>query len=143
MGSLRFSPCRFNVPLTDNEGQPIDPQVIVDLHRELLTQFGGFTIHPTSQGRWQSRAGRVYQEEIVVYEVAVPKDKVSRLRDVVCQVGRQLHQLAMYFDAPPPSVEIIDLSGTLDTAATGGGTGDEPRPSKTTRRRSKKDRPPG
>src|SRR2546423_1832374 len=69
---MRLSPCRFNVPLTNNEGQPIDPQVIVDLHHELLTQFDGFTIHPTSQGRWQSRAGRLYQEEVVGYEVAVP-----------------------------------------------------------------------
>src|SRR5262245_39404215 len=73
---MRLCPCRFNVPLTDNEGQAIDPQVILDLQRELLEQFGGFTILPTSQGRWQSRAGRVYQEEVVVYEVAVPEDKV-------------------------------------------------------------------
>jgi hypothetical protein len=70
---MRLSPCRFNVPLTTNEGRPIDPQVIVELHRELLGQFGGFTIHPTSQGRWQSRAGRVYQEEVVVDEVAIPE----------------------------------------------------------------------
>jgi hypothetical protein len=105
---MLLSPCRFNAPLTDNEGQPIDPQVIVDLHRELLGQFGGFTIHPTSQGRWQSRAGRVYKEEVVVYEVAIPGDKVTQLRDVVCRLGRRLGQLAMYFDAPSPSVEIID-----------------------------------
>jgi hypothetical protein len=87
---MPLCPCRFNVPLTDNEGQPIDPQVIVDLYRELLGQFGGFTIHPTSQGRWQSRAGRVYDEEVVIYEVAIPKDKVIFLRDVVCKVGRRL-----------------------------------------------------
>src|SRR5206468_207733 len=97
-----------------------DPQVIVDLHQELLRQFSGFTIHPTSQGRWQRRAGRIYQEEVVVYEVAVPKDKVPLLRDLVCHLGRRLGQLAMYFDAPPPSVEIIDLSGAPDPAATPG-----------------------
>src|SRR5260370_21594098 len=109
---MLLSPCRFNAPLTDNEGQPIDPRVIVDLHRELLGQFGGFTIHPTSQGRWQSRAGRVYREEVVLYEVAVSKDKVALLLDLVCRLGRRLGQLATYFDAPPPPVEISDLSGT-------------------------------
>lgn len=140
---MRLSPCRFNVPLTDNEGQPIDPQVIVDLHRELLARFGGFTIHPTSQGRWQSRAGRVYQEEVVVYEIATPEDKVPLLRDVVCRLGRRLGQLAMYFDAPPPSVEILDLSGPPDTATMAGGCGDEPRQGKATRRRGKKNRPSG
>src|SRR5262245_5356331 len=140
---MRLSPCRFNVPLTDNEGQPINPQVIVDLHRELLAQFGGFTIHPTSQGRWQSRAGRVYQEEVVVYEVAVPEDKVPLLRDVVIRLGRRLGQLAMYFDVPPPSVEILDLSGPPDAGRTAGGSSDEPRQRKATRRRGKKDRPAG
>jgi hypothetical protein len=123
---------------TDNEGQPIDPRVIVDLHRELLGQFGGFTIHPTSQGRWQSRAGRVYQEEAVAYEVAIPGDQVAQLREIARLLGRRLGQLAMYFDAPSPSVEIIDLSGPPDTAATTGGRDDGPRPEKTTRRRGKK-----
>jgi hypothetical protein len=140
---MRLCPCRFHVPLTDNDGQPIDPQVILDLHRELLAEFGGFTIHPTSQGQWRSRAGRVYQEEVVVYEVAIPEDKVDLLRDVVCRLGRELGQLAMYFDAPPPSVEIIDLSGPPSPAAPDGGSSDEPGPRKRTRRRGKKDRPAG
>jgi hypothetical protein len=138
---MRLSPCRFNVPLTDNNGQPIDPQAIVDLHRELHGQFGGFTIHPTSEGRWQRRAGRMYQEAVVFYEAAVPKEKIALLRDVVCRLGRRLRQLAMYFDAPPPSVEIIDLSGPPGTAAKTGGSGDEPGPDQTTGRRGKRDRP--
>jgi hypothetical protein len=140
---MRLCPCRFNVPLTDNDGQPIDPQVVVDLHRELIAQFGGFTIHPTSHGQWRSRAGQVYREEVVVYEVAVPKNKVALLREVVCRVGRQLGQLAMYFDAPPPSVEVIDLSSPPGTAGAAGGSSDEPGQGKRTRRRGKKDRPAG
>jgi hypothetical protein len=134
---MMLSPCRFNLPLTDNEGHAIDPQVIVDLHRELLGQFEGFTIHPTSQGRWQRRAGRMYQEEVVVYEVAVPQEKIPVLRDVACRLG----QLAMYFDAPLPSVEIIDLSGPPDPAEAIQGSRDERRTSKTTRRRGKRNRP--
>lgn len=140
---MRLSPCRFNVPLTDNEGQPIDPRAIVELHRELLEAFGGFTIHPTSKGRWQSREGRLYQEEVVVYEVAVPRSKVRLLRDVVCRLGQRLGQLAMYFDAPPPSVEIIDLSSPARTADASGGERDEPKQRKATGRRGKKNRPPG
>jgi hypothetical protein len=130
------------VPLTTNEGQPINPQVIVELHRELLERFRGFTVHPTSQGHWQSQEGRVYPEEVVVYEIAIPKPMIAPLREVVIRLGQRLGQLAMYFDAPPPSVEIIDLSGPLDPATTSGGDGDEPGPGKTTRRRGKKNRPP-
>ena len=68
---MRLCPCRYKMPLTDNAGQPIDPRVIVELHGALLAEFEGFTVHPTSQGRWQSRAGHLYEEEFVVYEVAI------------------------------------------------------------------------
>ena len=114
----------------------IDPRVILELHRELLAAFRGFTIHPTSMGRWQNRAGRLFQEEVIVYEVAIPEDKVPVLRDIVCRLGLRLGQQAMYFDAPAPSVEIIELPG-------GGGPADEPGKNKTTGRRSKKNRPSG
>ena len=137
---MRLSPCRFVLPLTDNDGRPIDPEMIVDLQRKLLAEFGGFTIHPTSQGRWRSQEGRVYQEDVVVYEVAVPQEKIPALREVVSRLGRRLGQWAMYFDAPPPSVDIIDLSGPSDPAGMAGGTSDEPRAGKKTRRRGRKDR---
>ncbi len=140
---MRLSPCRFNLPLTDNDGQPIDPQVIVDLHHELLTHFGGFTVHPTSEGRWQSREGRVYQDQVVVYEVAVPSEGIDLLRAIVIRFGRRLGQLAMYFDAPPPSVEVIDLSGRPTEGPAGGSPENESRKGKKPRRRSRKDRPPG
>ena len=140
---MRLSPCGFKVPLMDNAGKQIDGRVILELHRELLAEFQGFTIHPTSQGRWQTRAGRLYQEEVVVYEVALLEDKVSVLRDVVCRLGRRLGQLAMYFDAPAPSVEMIDLSDLPATATKVGGSEDETEPDKTTRRRGKKNRPQG
>jgi hypothetical protein len=71
---MRLSPCRFKLPLSDNAGEPIEARLILDLHRELLGEFQGFTVHPTSQGRWQSRAGRLYQEEVVVYEVAIREE---------------------------------------------------------------------
>jgi hypothetical protein len=139
---MKKSACRFPVPVTDNKGQPINPQVLLDLHRELLARFSGFTVHPTSLGRWQSLEGQVFQEEVVVYEVAVPEAEIPSLRDLVCRVGRQLGQLAMYFDAPPPSVEIIDLPPLASPA---GNTGEphEHNQGRKTRRRGKKDRPPG
>jgi hypothetical protein len=137
---MKLSPCRFKVPLRDNLGQPVEPRAILDLYRELLENFKGLTIHPTSHGHWQSDARRIYQEEIVGYEVAIPEDKVAALRDMVCRIGVRLGQLAMYFDAPAPSVEIIDLSGFAPKDRAEGGS-DESRSGKTTGRRGKKNRP--
>lgn len=126
----------------DNLGHPAEPRVVLDLYRELLENFEGLTIHPTSHGHWQSQAGRLYQEEIVVYEVAIPEDKIPFLRDMVCRLGVRLGQLAMYFDAPAPSVEIIDLSESPKQAPISGGKFDESKQGQGTRRRGKKNRPP-
>jgi hypothetical protein len=140
---MKLSPCRFKLPLRDNMGQAVEPEALLDLRRELNENFQGYTVHATSQGHWQSQAGRVYEEEIVVYEVAIPEERVSFLRDLVCRFGLQLGQLAMYFDAPAPSVEIIDLSGMSPRARAERGGSDESRSGKTTRRRGKKNRPQG
>jgi hypothetical protein len=103
----------------------VKPRVLLDLHRELLDEFEGLTIHPTSQGHWQSQAGRLYEEEVVGYEVAIPEDKVSLLREMVCRVGVRLGQLAIYFDSPAPSVEIIKLPGYYAQGRAEGGRSDE------------------
>lgn len=142
---MRKVACRFMVPVTDNDGNEISPPILVDLHADLLGQFEGFTIHPSSLGRWRSREGQVFQEQVVVYEVAVADEAVPVLRDLVCRLGRRLGQLAMYFDAPPPSVEIIDLTSLQNQGGLPGeaGEGHEPQQSRTTRRRGKKNRPQG
>ena len=142
MDAVRLCPCRFKLPLRDNNGQLVEPKLILDLQRELRENFEGFTINPTSRGQWESQAGRLYEEEVVGYEVAIPADKVSPLRALVCRIGVQLGQLAMFFDAPAPSVEIIDLSGFSRQPATEGDT-NESGSGKTTGRRRKKDRPQG
>jgi hypothetical protein len=127
------------MPLADNAGRPIDAQVILELHRKLLSEFQGFTVHPTSQGRWQSRAGRFYEEEVVVYEVAIPEETIPMLREIIVYLGRRLGQLAMYFDAPAPSVEILE---TPQPATKSKGSSYEPRQGKATRGRGKRNRPP-
>jgi hypothetical protein len=129
---MRLSPCRSYVPLQDNHGRPVDPEVIVDLQRDSLEKFGGFTVHPTSEGR-------VFQEAVVLYEVAVPESEIAVLRDVVCRLGERLGQVAMYLDTPPPSVDIIQLAWATGKAKRGG-VRDVSKPSKAIGRRSKKNR---
>src|SRR3989442_1702277 len=68
--------------------------------------------------------GASIDPEGIGYEVAIAKEKVRLLRDGVSRLGRRLGQLAMYFDAPSPSVEIIDLSGPPGRGRTSGGSDD-------------------
>ena len=67
----------------------------------------GFAHHLTKPADPERLARLVTHAEPVTGQ----KEKVSLLRDIISLLGRRLGQLAMYFDAPPPSVEIIDLSG--------------------------------
>ena len=57
------------IPLTYNDGTPIEVKKLQDLQRRLLEQFGGLTFFPQpNEGFW--RMGEVtYRDEIVIFRV--------------------------------------------------------------------------
>jgi hypothetical protein len=99
------SRCRFLVPVNYNDGRPVEPEFFIQLKMALDRQFGGFRIVPPTEGCWQGQVELTHE-----IEVAVAPKRIPELREVVIQIGRELGQTAMYFDAPPPSVEIIDVA---------------------------------
>jgi hypothetical protein len=57
------------VPLTYNDGTPIEPKTIERIGRSLLRQFGGVTFFPQpNEGLWQM--GEVtFRDQIVIFRV--------------------------------------------------------------------------
>jgi hypothetical protein len=98
------SACTFQVPLYYNDGREVEPEVILEIKQTLDRQFGGYTILGIDEGSWFGQVERSLR-----IEVAVPKKRIAELRKVVITIGKKLGQKAMYFNAPPPSVEIIDI----------------------------------
>ena len=93
--------CRFLVPTNYNDGSPVEPEVMIEIKMALDRQFGGYRIVAPTEGSWHGQVEATHEIEVCVLPKNVPK-----LREVVIEIGRRLGQEAMYFDAPPPSVEI-------------------------------------
>ena len=96
--------CRFLVPVCYNDGRPVEPEKFITIKKTLDRQFGGYRILAPQEGSWQGQIENTHE-----IEVAVNPRRIPELRKLVLQIGRELEQQAMYFDAPPvPSVEILD-----------------------------------
>jgi hypothetical protein len=112
--------CRFLVPTNYNDGSPVEPEVMIEIKMALDRQFGGYRIVAPNEGSWHGQIEATHEIEVCVLPKNVPK-----LREVVIEIGRRLGQKAMYFDAPPPSVEIIDMETGRDEGDEEEGDGEE------------------
>ena len=113
--SPKLVPCVVQVPLVDNDGNEFEPRKLVTIFSWFDRQFGGYTNLGQMEGSWHGQV-----EPSIRIEVAVAENRIAQFRDVVCAIGKLLEQEAMYFDAPPPSVEIIPMS---EYSKTGGKEG--------------------
>jgi hypothetical protein len=101
--------CRFLVPVCYNNGSLIEPEKIIAIKSALDRKFGGYRIVAPQEGSWHGQVELTHE-----FEVDINPRRVSELRELVLQIGRELGQKAMYFDAPPPSVEILDTKTGLE-----------------------------
>ena len=103
--SVQGSPCKFQIPLTDNAGQPFDPQVFVEIKQTAERVFNGFTVLGVREGSYQGQV-----ESSLWVEVLVPPHRIEEFRELVRAIGKELGQRAMYVEIPPPCAEIIPVA---------------------------------
>lgn len=72
-------------------------------------QFGFWTELGTRDGVWEGQS-----EPSLWIEIAIPQSRIPELRELVYSIGKRLGQKAMYFDAPPPTVEIFPIDDDVD-----------------------------
>lgn len=99
----KLCPCLFYLPLAYNDGTEVEPEVLQKMFRALDRQFGGYTNCGEIEGSWH---GQVEHSHAV--KVAVARDDIDQLRQVVKEFGKALGQKAMYFEVGQSSVEIIE-----------------------------------
>jgi hypothetical protein len=66
------------VPLTYNDGQPIESRKLVRLRERLLAQFGGLTFFPQQNDGFWTFGGVTYRDEIVIFRVFASKAAAAR-----------------------------------------------------------------
>lgn len=88
-----------------------------ELERRLLQAFGGFTKMSRAFGVWQSPSGEVYEEHVIVYDVAAEPthENELKLRRLADWARVEYDQEAIYLRWPEGDVELID--GTSVEAA--------------------------
>lgn len=96
------------IPTHRNDGSRISRQqrrAILTLVRDA---FGGYSLEGPFQGAWIADDGRVYEETSYRLEVLIPPERLAEARELFVRIGRQLGQLAIYFEVRE-SGEIIEL----------------------------------
>ncbi|MBW3597795.1 MAG: hypothetical protein KY475_11030, partial [Planctomycetes bacterium] len=66
------------IPLTYNDGSPIEPRKLQDLLHRLLEQFGGVTLFPQPNEGYWTMGDVTYRDEIVIFRVLASKPRVAR-----------------------------------------------------------------
>jgi hypothetical protein len=82
------------VPLTHNDGTPVEPGKLVQLRERLLEQFGGLTYFPQrNEGFWRF-GGVTYRDEIVIYRILTEQEQEARdfFRALKQYLKRELQQ---------------------------------------------------
>jgi hypothetical protein len=82
------------IPLTYNDGTPIERIKLVRLRNRLLRQFGGLTFFPQRNEGFWTVAGVTYQDAIVIYRVIAGDVRAARrfLRRLKEQLKGELDQ---------------------------------------------------
>lgn len=84
------------LPLADNDGVDLTP-VVERIVQELAVQFGGCSVEGTVDGCWID-SGTLYRDRSVRVSVVCGNDRRDEARQRVIEIGRELRQLAMYFE---------------------------------------------
>lgn len=82
------------VPLTHNDGTPVNPLILVELRQSLLEQFGGLTFFPQRNEGFWTFAGITYRDEIVIYRILTERRRTARrfFRELKERLKRDLEQ---------------------------------------------------
>jgi hypothetical protein len=82
------------VPLTHNDGTPVDQRILVQVRERLLAEFGGVTFFPQPNEGFWTFGGVTYRDEIVVYRVLSDRVRTARsfFRELKVELKRKLKQ---------------------------------------------------
>lgn len=86
----------FIIPKADNNGQPFPAKVVLELQRELLERFEGYTFRHAS-GAWVEN-GTTYYDESWEYTIVMEEGKLGELVDWLRKAKDLLSQQAMWLE---------------------------------------------
>jgi hypothetical protein len=105
----------FLIPLRDNDGLPFDYSDFSWLHDQLLDRFTGFTRDGIVSGEW-FESGIRYADDSYRFVVAVPKEQVDTLAELLEVACERFKQEALYLETIEADVRLVRPRRTLNGA---------------------------
>ena len=96
------------IPTHRNNGTKISRRELRQILAKIRIEFNGYSLEGPSDGAWVSSDGEIYEEKSYKLEVVVAHARMSELREAFVNIGKQLGQRAIFFEAREGG-EIIDL----------------------------------
>ena len=85
------------LPLSDNHGQSFPEEVIENLLRSLTLQFHGCSTDGQVKGR-SIDFGIEHKDVSLRVTIVCNKERLEEIRQRIIEIGRELGQMAMYFE---------------------------------------------
>lgn len=86
------------------------------LKRDIVNKWNGYTAWP-AQGMWQDADGNGHYEEVMVYQIAMPRADVILLRALASAVAAAAGQQCVMIVTPNGDVEFIKPREKIDAPA--------------------------
>ena len=96
------------IPTHRNDGSKVSTRERRAILASVRDTFGGYTFEGPFQGAWVADDGQTYEETSYRLEVLVPPERLNEAREFFMRIGKQLGQLAIYFEVREGG-QIIDL----------------------------------
>ena len=96
----------FIIPKQDNDGNKFPKTTILEIQRDILEQYGGYTVRSV-QGGWMDGDGKVYQEQNWEYTVVLDESQLKGLASWLEKMKLVLRQEAMFLEVSDTKVEFI------------------------------------
>lgn len=96
----------FTIPKQDNEGNKFPKTTILEIQRDILEQYRGYTVRSV-QGGWMDSEGKVYQEQNWEYTVVLDDDQLKGLVSWLEKMKIVLKQEAMFLEVSNTNVTFI------------------------------------
>ncbi len=97
------------IPVCRNDGSKVSRREMAGIFQRFYGRFGACTVEGPMQGYWMD-GGTLYQDECHKLIVACDEGDLADAEQLVRDIGRQLGQLAMYFEVDRTS-EVRILRG--------------------------------
>lgn len=96
----------FIIPKQDNNGKKFPAKVLAELRRDILEQFGGYTVRDVD-GAWLGDDGKTYHDSSWEYTVVMENEAIEKLVVWLEKAKDLLSQRAMWLEVQETESRLV------------------------------------